>query len=79
MVTFPSTAKKIKITFTCDVCDEKTEIKSIDVPENGEIQTTATCPVCYKDFDVKITHNANGGSIEVQDVDVSSISIEVLA
>ncbi|MCL2038908.1 MAG: hypothetical protein FWG85_00590 [Bacteroidetes bacterium] len=72
MKSFPIEAKKIKITFNCDLCgvDVTTEA---DVPSN-ETLLEVVCPVCYKNFSVKILPTG----IEVEDLDDSDIDIEVL-
>lgn len=72
MKSFPKEAKKIKITFICDLCkvDVTTET---DVSAN-EILLEVVCPVCYKNFSVKVLPTG----VEVEDVDDGDINIEVL-
>jgi len=72
MKSIPENAKKIKITFVCDVCGVdttcETEVLTTDILVN------ATCPVCYKVFPVKVTPKA----VEVPDVDDGDITIEII-
>jgi len=72
MKLIPKDAKRIKITFVCDLCGVDT-ICEADVPTE-EVFIEAVCPVCYKEFSVKITPEG----IEVPDVSDEDVSIEVI-
>ena len=72
MKSIPTDAKKIRITFVCDLCGVDTSCET-DVPTN-EISIEAECPVCYKVFSVKITPIG----VEVEDIEDDDITIEVI-
>jgi DNA-directed RNA polymerase subunit RPC12/RpoP len=78
-MTFPIDAKKIKIVFVCDACGENVTIDSMDVPAIGDTKKEeVACPVCLKVFNVVVTNNAANGSVQVEGIDDSDITITVL-
>jgi len=72
MQLIPTDAKKIKITFVCDLCSVDTTAET-DVPSE-EISINATCFVCHKNFSIKVTPTA----IEVMDIADDDVTIEVI-
>jgi transcription elongation factor Elf1 len=72
MQSIPTNAKKIKITFVCDVCGVDT-ICETNVPSN-DIFVNVLCPVCYKEFTIKVTPTG----IEIPDIEDSNITIDVI-
>ena len=72
MKSFPTDAKKIKITFVCDLCGVDVEYET-EVPTE-QVTVGAVCSICHKGFPVKITSTG----IEVSDIADDDVAIEVV-
>jgi transcription elongation factor Elf1 len=77
MKTFPNDAKKIKITFVCDVCGVDT-VAEATLSATCELVVNSICETCSKEFAVKIFRNNEKSWVEIEDVSDSDIKIEVL-
>ena len=71
MKPIPAGAKRINITFPCDICGVATNCQA-DVP-TSEITLEAICSICSKEFSVKITPTF----IEVSDIADDVVTIEL--
>ena len=72
MKLIPAEAKKIKITFSCDLCGVDVSTETDVAPY--EIYIEAVCSVCHKNFSVKVSM----AGVEVNDIADNDINIEVL-
>ena len=70
MKSIPTDAKRIKITFICDLCGVEVEYET-DIPAT-EITAEAVCNICYKRFPFKITPTG----VEITDIADDDITIE---